>query len=125
MNRRAPIVGVGCGVTAFALVAGIIITVIQVDLVAGILGVLAGGMAGALTLVAVTFQYRRFRPRQHWLAEGAAGLGYALVVFGAVTYLDVPVVGRLGTTIVVAICLIVGALAGVAAWRRDRSARSA
>jgi len=122
MNRRAPVVGLGCGVTAFALVAAVIITVIEVALVAGILGVLSGGMAGVLTFVAVTLQYRRLRPGQRWVAEGAAGLGYALVAFGAVTYVDVPVVGSLGTTGVIAICAVVGVVAGVGAWRRDRSA---
>ena len=122
MDRRALVVGLGCGVTAFALVAAVIITVIEVAPVAGILGVLAGAMAALLTAAGVTLQFRRLSPRQRWLAEGAAGTGYALAAVAAVTYVDVPVVGSLGTTTVVAVCLTVGVLTGAVAWRRDRSA---
>lgn len=124
MDRRPVVVGVGSGVTAFALVAAVIITVIEVAPVAGILGVLAGAMAALLTAAGVALQFGRLRPRRRALAEGAAGTGYALAAFGAVTYVDAPMVGSLGTTAVVGLCVLVGVLTGVVAWRRDRPASS-
>jgi len=124
MDRRALLVGVGCGVTVFGAVAATIITVIQTGIVAGILGVASGGMAALLTLLGVTLQYDRLLPRQRWLAEGVAGMGYVLAALAAVTYVDVPVVGSLQTTVVVAISLLAGVTTGVLAWRRDRLAAS-
>jgi hypothetical protein len=122
MDRRAFFVGVVCGVTGFATVAAAIVTVIQAEIVAGILGVASGGMAALLAVLVVTLQYDRLWPRQRWLAEGAAGLGYALAGLAAVTYVDVPIVGSLRVTVVVAIALLVGVAMGVLAWRRDRPA---
>lgn len=119
MNSRAVLVSGGCGLAAFALVAGVIITVIQVDPVAGILGVLAGGMAALVTLVAVTLQFDRLRPHQYWLAEGGAGFGYALAGFAVLTYLDVPVLGQ-HTVAAVLASLLVGVVTGLRTWQRDR-----
>lgn len=119
MDRRAPLVGLGCGIAAFAVVATVIIAVIQVDPVAGILGVLAGGMAALLTLLGVTLQFDRLRPRQHWIARGGAGTGYALAGFAVLTYLDVPVLGQQPTVAVIA-SLLLGVVTGLRAWRRDR-----
>jgi len=123
MDRHSLLVGGGCAITAFALVAAVIIEVLQTEIVVGILGVLAGVITAALIFTAVAIELHRFRPRSRWVAEGAAGTGYTLAVFGAVTYVDGPVLGSLGTLVVVAISLIVGVVVGLRSWRRQRVTR--
>lgn len=116
MNRRAFLLALGCGVTAFAIVFGAITTVIEVETVAILLGVPAGGMAAVLTMLAIMMQFDRLRPRQYWLATGAAGFGYALAGLVTVTAL----VGSPGTPVVVALALLVGLAAGGREWRQDQ-----
>lgn len=98
MNLRPVVVGLGLGVVTFGLVTVGVIEVVRVAPVAGILGVIAGGVGAVAVAVGGGLLYRRLDPTGQSLFETIAAFGYALVAVGVAVYLG----ARVDTTVAVA-----------------------
>ena len=109
MNGRTVAVALGSGLTAFLVVAVVVVEIVQVDPGAGILGVLLGVAAAGVTFAAVATRPRdALGPRGG--VETVAGFGWIVLGLLIAAYVNVPGVESLGgiATAAVAAVLAVG-----------------
>lgn len=112
MRARRTVTAGGVAVVAFGLVAVAVIETVAVDPVAGILGVLAGVVAGLATAVAVMLGDGRLHTGSRTVVESIAVFGYALVAVGAVVYTGV----EIDTLVAVAVSGLLALGYGVWSW---------
>jgi len=119
MDSRRLLVGFGTAITAFLVVAVLVIEIVRVDPGAGILGVLSGAVAGIATFVGVSLGLKNASGSLRMGLEAIAGFGYSVLAFGVLRYADV---AGLRSIIGVRSVIVVSALVAVIVflWSRFR-----
>ncbi len=113
MDGRTLVVAVGSALTAFLLVAVVVIEVVAVDPGAGIVGVVLGVLAGGVAFAAVVATPRDRRgPRG--VVEAVAAFGWTVLVVLALSYVNAPGARSVGGVATVAVAAVVAVAVGVA-----------
>lgn len=122
MTLRRILAAAGAGITAFLLVTVAVIEVVRVDPGAGILGVLAGAVAGALVVLGALYAVDGDDCPRIWAVEAAAAFGYVVVGLQALSYVNAPGVRTtLTVPLVVAVAAVAACVVLAGEWYRHRS----
>lgn len=89
MNASRVLVGIGTGITAFLLVAIVVIEIIQVDPVAGILGVGTGAVAGIIAFGVVLILIGDAPDPIRWGVAAVAGFGLTVLIVSFLSYANI------------------------------------
>lgn len=126
MNASRILVGIGTGITAFLLVAIVVIEIIQVDPVAGIFGVGAGAVAGIIAFGVVLVLIGDAPDPIRWGVAAVAGFGWTVLIVSFLSYANI---AASRSVITPSRTAVIGAGAAVAVYislwvRRHRLANS-
>lgn len=89
VNLSRILIGVGTGITAFLLVAILVIELVQVDPGAGILGVGAGTLAGIVVFVVVVMLLGDASDFIRWGVASVAGFGWMALIVSFLSYANI------------------------------------
>lgn len=121
MELRTLFVAVGAAIAGFLVVAVAVIELLAFEFSA-LVGLPAGLLAGLVVLAAVLTRHGAASEPLRWLAAGAAGFGYGIVLALGANYVNLADVG-FETTVAVGVgAAAVAALATALTGRRDPGA---
>ena len=112
--------GIGAGLTAFGIVAVVIIEAVQVDPVAGILGAVLGALFGLGVFGVVVLTYDEASPTIQRDVAAVAAFGYTALAILALRYVNLAGLRSvIDPTVVVAVPSLVAVLVWLSLWGRS------